>query len=71
MITLNGGCDRCGKLMQSKAFDPNTLFIDPNYRLICDDCYNRYYSQEAIRERKLNQVLDKSVWSKLKSLFKK
>ena len=71
MITLTGGCDRCGKLMQSKAFDPNTLFIDPNYRLICDDCYSRYYSQEAIRENKLNQVLDKSVWSKLKSLFKK
>jgi hypothetical protein len=71
MITLNGGCDRCGKLMQSKAFDPNTLFIDPNYRLICDDCYERFYSPEAIREKKLNQVLDKSVWSKLKSLFKK
>lgn len=71
MITLTGGCDRCGKLMQSKAFDPNTLLIDPNYRLICDDCYERFYSPEAIREKKLNQVLDKSVWSKLKSLFKK
>ena len=62
MIVLTGGCDRCGKLMQSKAFDPSTLFTDPNYRVICDDCYNRYYSPQAIRDKKLNKVLKKKWW---------
>ena len=62
MIVITGGCDRCGKLMQSKAFDPNTLFIDTKYRVICDDCYNRYYSPEAIRDKKLNKVLKKKWW---------
>lgn len=68
MVILQGGCDNCGRLMESRSFDPN---IDETPKLICNDCYERFYSPQAIRERKLNQVLDKSVWSKLKSLFKK
>ena len=54
MIVLDGGCDKCGKLMQSKAFDPVTGEIPI---LVCTDCYNRYYSLEALREQKLNKVL--------------
>ena len=65
MIVLDGGCDKCGKLvnfvnsvMQSKAFDPVTGEIPI---LVCDDCYNRYYSLEAIREQKLNKVLRRGL----------
>ena len=60
MIVLNGGCDRCGKLIQSKAFDTNTEEI--NIMMICNDCYNRYYSLEALRGQKLNKVLKKKWW---------
>ena len=66
MIVLDGGCDKCGKLMQSKAFDPNTGEIDSELRelstiMICNDCYNRYYSLEALREQKLNKVLRRGL----------
>jgi hypothetical protein len=60
MIVLDGGCDKCGKLMQSKSFDPNTGEI--NIMMICNDCYNRHYSPEAIRDKKLNKVLKKKWW---------
>jgi hypothetical protein len=56
MIVLNGGCDKCGKLMQSAAFDPVSGEIP---LLICKECYNKYYSLEAIRDKKLNSVLKK------------
>ena len=58
MVSITGGCDRCGKLMQSKAFDPVTGEIPI---LVCNDCYNRYYSLEAQREQKLNKLLKKSI----------
>ena len=59
MIVLDGGCDKCGKLMQSKAFDPTTGEIDS--MMICNDCYNRYYSLEVLREQKLNKVLKRGI----------
>ena len=58
MIVLDGGCDKCGKLMQSKAFDPVTGEIPI---LVCNDCYNRYYSLEVLREQKLNKVLKRGI----------
>ena len=54
MVSITGGCNKCGKLMQSKAFDPVSGEIPI---LICNDCYNRYYSLEALRDKKLNKVL--------------
>ena len=66
MIVLTGSCDKCGKLMQSKAFDPKWWKIgitgEINIMMICNDCYNRHYSPEAIREQKLNKVLKKKWW---------
>ena len=58
MVSITGGCRKCGKrkfLMESQAFDPVVGEIPI---LICNDCYNRYYSLEAIREQKLNKVLN-------------
>lgn len=61
MIVIEGGCDKCGKLMQSKPFN----YTDKTPILICNTCYDTYYSPEAIREQKLNQVLKKSIWKRL------
>lgn len=63
MIVLNGGCDKCGRLIQSKAFDPVTGEIPI---LVCNDCYNRYYSLEAQREQKLKKVLRRSLGERIK-----
>ena len=63
MVSITGGCDKCGKLMQSKAFDPVTGEIPI---LVCDDCYNRYYSLEAIREQKLKKVLRRGPIERIK-----
>ena len=62
MIALTGSCDKCGKLMRSKEFDPTTKI---DYNMICDDCYNRYYSLGALRQQKLDKVLKKSIWKRL------
>lgn len=59
MIVFYGGCDKCGKLIQSKSFDPTTGEIDS--MMICNDCYNRYYSLEVLREQKLNKVLKRGI----------
>ena len=64
MIVLDGGCDKCGKLMQSKAFDPSLAETSTNrlsFTMICNDCYNRYYSLESIREQKLKKVLRRGL----------
>ena len=56
MVSITGGCNKCGKLMQSQAFDPVSGEIP---LLICKECYDKYYSLEAIRDKKLNSVLKK------------
>ena len=56
MVSITGGCNKCGKLMQSQAFDPVTGEIP---LLICKECYDKYYSLEAIRNKKLNSILKK------------
>lgn len=66
MVSITGGCNKCGKLIQSEAFNPISGEIPI---LICNDCYNRYYSLEAQREDKLNKLLKKSIWSKIKHYF--
>ena len=67
MVSITGGCNKCGRLMESKAFDPVVGEIPI---LICNDCYNRYYSLEAIREQKLNKLLKKSIWKRIQSKLK-
>jgi hypothetical protein len=67
MVSITGGCNKCGRLMESKAFDPITGEIPI---LVCNDCYNRYYSLEAQREQKLNKLLKKSIWKRLQSKLK-
>jgi hypothetical protein len=63
MVNITGGCNKCGKLMQSKAFDPVTGEIPI---LVCNDCYNRYYSLEALRDKKLNKVLKRGPIERIK-----
>ncbi len=61
MISITGGCNKCGKLIESQAFDPVSGEIP---LLICKGCYDRYYSLEAIRDKKLNSVLKKDGFIK-------
>lgn len=61
MISLTGCCDKCGRLMESAAFDPVSGEVPV---LICKECYDRYYSLEAIRDKKLNSVLKKDGFIK-------
>lgn len=68
MIEITGGCHKCGLLTQVN-FDPqanyNTGEFDLDPKLICPSCYEKYYSKEAIREQKLNQLLYKPWWKKI------
>ena len=61
MVRIEGGCDSCGRLT-SVDIEVNQ---SNNYKLICRNCYDRYYSPEAIRDKKLNGVLKKSIWQKM------
>lgn len=58
MVSITGGCNKCGRLIESQAFDPVTGEIPI---LICKECYNRYYSLEALRQQKLNKVLRRGL----------
>ncbi len=60
MISLTGGCNKCGKLIESQAFDPVNGEIP---LLVCKECYDKYYSLDAIRDKKLNKLLKKK-WYK-------
>lgn len=68
MITIDGGCDKCG-LPAQVSFDVNdmksALKGGEMPKLICTSCYEKYYSKEAIREQKLNQLLYKPWWKKI------
>ena len=56
MISLTGGCDKCGKLIESAAFDPVSGEIP---LLVCKECYDKYYSVKVVRDNKLNSLLKK------------
>ncbi len=60
MVNLTGGCNKCGELIESQAFDPVNGEIP---LLICKECYDKYYSLDAIRDKKLNKLLKKK-WYK-------
>ena len=63
MISIEGGCNKCGKLMQSQAFNPTTGEIP---LLICKECYDKYYSLEALREQKLKRILRRGPIERIK-----
>lgn len=65
-MILEGGCHKCGRTMQ--AFYPNS-FPTNDISLTCNSCYEKYYSPEAIREKKLKQVLKKSIWRRIKNFI--
>ena len=67
MVSITGGCNKCGKLIESQAFDPVNGEITI---LICKECYDKYYSLEALRDKKLNKLLKKSIWKRLQSKLK-
>jgi hypothetical protein len=58
MVSITGGCNKCGRLIESQAFDPVSGEIPI---LICKECYDKYYSLEAIRDKKLNKVLRRGL----------
>lgn len=60
MVNLTGGCNKCGRLIESQAFDPVSGEIP---LLICKECYDKYYSLDAIRDKKINKLLKKK-WYK-------
>ena len=63
MVSITGGCNKCGRLIQSQAFDPVTGEIPI---LICKECYDKYYSLEAIREQKLKRILRRGPIERIK-----
>ena len=63
MVSITGGCNKCGRLIQSQAFDPVSGEIPI---LICKECYDKYYSLEAIRQQKLNRVLRRGIRERIK-----
>lgn len=68
MVCIEGGCKNCGRYTQISFESSNP---PDNIQIVCSDCYKKYYSPEAIRDKKLNQVLKKSFIDRVKSLFKK
>ena len=57
MISIEGGCNKCGKLMQSKAFDHVTGEIDTI--MICKEC--QIESKNNERDKKLKKVLRRGM----------
>ncbi len=67
MITIEGGCHRCNML----THNDKEVYEDNQNKLICQICYDKYYSEVAIRNDKLKKLLKKSIWQKIKNIFKK
>lgn len=64
-ISIEGGCQRCGMFTYNskEQYDAN------NGKLTCQSCYQKYYSEEAIRDAKLAKLLKRSIWSKIRYFF--
>jgi hypothetical protein len=63
MVSITGGCNKCGRLIESQSFDPVTGEIPI---LICKECYDKYYSLEALREQKLKRILRRGPIERIK-----
>lgn len=63
MIMIDGGCEKCGLCCQVTYDVQNDRNIP---KLICNRCWDKYYSEKAIREAKLDKLLNNSLWDKLR-----
>jgi hypothetical protein len=61
MIEISGGCDKCGLLTQEDYI----TFRNRSNKLICQNCWDKYFSEEAIRDAKLNKLLKQNSCRKL------
>lgn len=59
MIMIEGGCDICGRYTQI-TFDVNEYRGVP--KLVCNSCWDKYYSKEAIRGAKLKGILNRGIF---------
>lgn len=72
MVEINGACHKCGR-MTSVSFDTtntNTNTWSDIPELLCASCHSKYYSEEAVRDAKLEKLLKKSIWSKIRDFIR-
>lgn len=55
-VRLEGGCEKCNSFM-FKIID--TSIPCSESKLICDNCYEKYYSPQSIRNKKLSKLIKK------------
>lgn len=56
MVSLSGGCNKCGRWVTVDCDD-----YSDKPTIICRSCYEKYYSPETIR----NQKLKKPFWKRI------
>lgn len=64
---LHGGCAKCGLCC---GLEHDVLSSRGN-KLICDRCWERYYSESAKRDDKLKKLLKNNLCNKLKRFITK
>jgi hypothetical protein len=62
MIQIEGACHKCSKLTHNdfESYRRN------NNTITCYQCWEKYYSEEAIRDAKLKKLLRRNIWQKLR-----
>lgn len=66
MIEIEGGCRGCGML----TCNDKEVYEANRGKLCCQNCYDKYYSEEAIRDAKLKKLLKKNIWWKIRDLVR-
>jgi hypothetical protein len=61
---IEGGCQKCGLYTQVEWNDIAGEYI------ICQSCYHKYYSKEAIRDKKLEELLKPTRIERIKRWIK-
>lgn len=67
-IGMDGGCEKCGRLITLPVKDiyrnSNNIMVygDDDRPFVCDRCYEMYYSLSAVRDKKLEKILNKKWW---------
>lgn len=59
MVAIDTPCKKCGRYT-TFVFSPS----EPETKFICQVCYDKYYSLEAIRDQKLKKILKKSLFKR-------
>jgi hypothetical protein len=60
MVGIDTPCKKCGRYT-TFVFSPR---IEPEPKFICKSCHDKYYSLEAIRDQKLNKILQKNLFKR-------